>query len=255
MQAHFHPYRDGYSLLPKLRKISLDEVFLASEGSGDRYRREKQLAMEQQTHLVEENLSTELRTAVTEFLIERHPQLKGRTGPLEQLVTEIEEDIVIHSLDADRDWMSFGHVCFPSGWRPEEKIGRPLAEIHQPIPGMDLSNSRRLVETMVNHGPFERFVWSVVFEDELNFHPDRTRCDFDPVAPVVFVKVERQVTVGVPDSGGALFVLHQSLIPFDQIERGPLVAALRSMSPEQLEYKGLSGSAPKIIEWLTSLPS
>ncbi|TWT52229.1 hypothetical protein KOR42_30970 [Thalassoglobus neptunius] len=255
MQSRFHPYRDGYSLLPKLRKISLDEVFLASEGSGDRYRREKQLAMEHQTYCVEEQLSPKLRDAVTSFLIEHHPRLKGRIGPLEQLVTEIEEDIVIHSLDAERDWMSFGHVCFPSGWRPEEKIGRPLAEIHEPIPGMDLSGSRRLVETMVHHGPFERFVWSVVFEDELNFHPDRKRCDFDSSSPVIFVKVERQVTVGFPDFGGALFGLHQSLIPFDQIERGPLVAALRSMSPEHLEYKGLSQSAPRVIEWLASLPS
>ena len=33
--------------------------------------------------------------------------------------------------------MTAGVVCFPTRWRPSEKIGRTMAAIHEPVPRYD----------------------------------------------------------------------------------------------------------------------
>ena len=252
-QYRHHPYRDGYSVLPKLRRISSHEIFETDPAEHDCYIREKQLAMQNQKFCFQHNFDDSLRDVVTQFLVNNYPIELKSTGSLEQIVPQMQEDIIVHAIDGQRDWMAFGHLCFPSGWRPEEKIGKRLSEIHQPVPGMDLSNSRKLVETMVQHGPFERFVWSVVFEDELNFHPDIERARFDSENPNLFVKIERQVTVGLPKENGALFLLRQALIPIEFVDVPSLVVALKEMSNDELAYKGIAGSRIEVIAWLTEI--
>ena len=148
--------------------------------------------------------------------------------------------------------MAYGHVCFASDWRPEEKIGLSFREVHVPVPGMNLAASDRLVHAMIHAGPFERFVWSVVHEPRLNFHPRFPKRRFDPAAPCVYLKVERQTTVGFPDLGAALFSFRQHLLGMDDIQIPALIAALERMTPPQRAYKGLTDSAEPLIAWLRS---
>ncbi len=247
----FHPYREGYSVLPRLSQISREKLFRYNEGLHQRSLREKRLAAISQTVHLEHNLRDSLRSAVGTFLLNEYPVALEPVTSLECVAEQMQEDVVIHALDGERDWMAYGHVCFPSGWRPEENIGRPLREIHIPVPGIDLANSRKLVETMVHHGPFERFVWSVVFDDQLNFHPDQPHSSFNPTDPVVFVKIERQVTIGFPEHHGALFLLSQSLIDTKDIDRPALVKSIQQMNTAELRYKGLNQCKPDLLKWLS----
>ena len=247
-----HPYREGYSVLPRLRKIPVADLFEHDSAADQAYLTEKRLAAQSQLVCFEHDFSCPLRRVVTRFLVDKYPKQISAEESLEGVCAQIQPDVVVHALDAGRDWLAFAHVCFPSGWRPEEKIGKPLSEIHQPVPGMDLSHSQQLVDTMVNHGPFERFVWSVVFEEQLNFHPDRPRAEFCAERPQLFVKIERQVTVGFPEQGGALFLLRQSLIPVRAIDLPALRNALVQMNSNERKYKGLGSSADEIISWLDS---
>lgn len=246
-----HPYREGYSVLPKLRRIPQADLFHFDPDHYQRCLVEKQLAMNSQIVEVEHNLSDELRSAVSTFLIQNYPIPLKPAESLAGLAVQMQEDFIIHALQGAEDWMAYGHVCLPSSWSPEEKIGRCLRDLHSPIPGMNLDNSLKLVESMVWHGPFERFIWSVVFEDKLNFHPNQAHAGFNPERPQVYVKVERQVTVGFPEQQGALFLLCETVLEESQIDRPALVNAISVMSPEELAYKGLVDCKAGLLAWLS----
>ncbi len=237
-------------MLPRLRQISHREIFQVDANLHQRSLREKQLAALSQDVHVEYNLNDSLRSAARMFLLNHHPVELEPVAALSGIAAQMQEDVIIHALDGEKDWMAYGHVSFPSGWRPEENIGRPLKQIHVPVPGMDLAKSQKLVETMIHHGPFERFVWSVVFDDRFNFHPQQPRSPFDLADPVVFVKLERQVTIGFPEQHGALFLLSQSLIGPSQIDRPALAKAINEMSNEELQYKDLHQCKTDLLKWL-----
>ena len=249
-QGKPHPYLEGYSVLPKLRKLPVEDVFHYSPEHHQRCLAEKAKAREAQVYEVEERLSPELARLAKDFLWKHYPIPLESTASLDALIQQMSEDVVIHASDGTIDWMAYGNVCLPSHWRPEEKIGRSLKELHAPVPGINLENSSSLVAAMIHSGPFERFIWSVVYEDELNFHPDLPRKAFDPHQPQLFIKVERQVTVGFPSAMGALFILQESLLSLGEIEIPQLISAIRKMGLAERKYKGLANCEQEFLPWL-----
>lgn len=250
----YHAYEEGYSVLPRLKKLE-GPIFVVDEAY-DRFVTEKAEAVAHQPCFVEQGMTDELYEVLCDFIrressvIDASPAAAPKTR-FDRLLMRLQEDVAVHRLDETTDRLACAHVCFPSAWRPEEKIGRPLAEIHAPVPGLRLDNSRKLVEAMVYGGPFERYVWGVIFEDRINGHPRFPKAKFDPTAPRVFVKIERQVTYGLPEFGAAAFVLRQHLLPEPEIDKPALVTALRGMTPEQRAYKGFDGCFDELIAYLS----
>lgn len=239
----YHPYRKGYSTLPDLRKISPGEVWERDQGESDAIMREKSLALPRGCYW-ESEAPEDVLDEVASWVASWHPWRPS--GTFEEVARSIPEDILVHRVSGGRDWLAAAHVCFPSSWLPEEKIGRTWEEIHRPIP-MDLSSSSKIVRAMVSSGPFERFVWSVVYDARYDFHPRLARSSFAPGNPLV--KVERQVTVPFPHLGCCLFVLRQYLVR--DYDREALARAIEGMTLEQREYKGLVDPGP-LLEWLRS---
>lgn len=158
------------------------------------------------------------------------------------------------------------HVCAPSHWVPEEKLGQDFASIHAPVPGIEPVNrvAGAMVDAMVNRGPWVRFVWGIETTPRLNHHPEpppgeepRERAVFDPTREEPFLlRVERQVTRGLPDVGAAVFLIRLHHVPGSEIrsrpaEREALRSAILSMSPESRAYKGIAGHADALVEWLS----
>jgi len=241
----YHPYRDGYRVLPALKKLR--EPPFCVDDDLERYLHEKREASKVQRVFLEHEMNAEIYDAFASFIEQQGPAHVTRPYTLRSVAMQVQEDIAIQRIEDGRDWLAAVHVCFPSDWRPEEKIGKPLREIHAPIPGMNLDASYKLAETMVHHGPFMRFVWSVVYEDRINFHPDQPRRSFDPANPNVFVKVERQITWGFPDLGAALFILRQFIVRPPDVDLPALAAACINMNEEQRAYTGISD---ELIGWL-----
>ena len=151
-------------------------------------------------------MSEAIRDAACRFLVEHYPIPLDRPHTLDGLAMQIQEDLAIVRARG-RDWVAAVHACFPSGWRPEEKVGQPFAALHRVVPGMKLDNSAQIVEAMIRSGPFERYAWGVQFEPRMDGHPSHPKAPFDPTAPRIFVKVERQVTIGFPEHDAALFLM------------------------------------------------
>lgn len=255
-----HPYRAGYSVKPALTKIDAAAVFEPDARHAEWFERAKFRALCFQRCQVESDCPAAVYAAAVNFVSDHYPL--PLNGPLRaaghwtarwvfnSVARQVQEDLVIHRVAAGRDWMAAGQVCFPSGWNPLEKVGQSFAEIHAPVPGMERFDGRRLAETMVRHGPFERYVWGVLFADELNGHPNRPKAEFDPADPAVWVKVERQVTVPLPDVSAALFVLQYALVSPDEIDRPALAAAINAMTPAERTYKGLGACGDAVVSHL-----
>jgi len=235
-----HPYQKGYSVLPALNKLE-ESPFLKNKN----LTRARQEATKTQNVFFEHDINEEIYSPICQYIAkETEQELKS----FPELAYHLAEDVIIHRILDNRDWMAAGHICFPSGWWPEEKIGKPLSDIHKPIPGMRLKQSFKLAETMVYHGPFYRFVWSIIFEDRVNFHPSLPKKQFNPLVGSVYVKVEKQFTIGFPEIKAALFVLRQDLIFPGEIDYPSLYQACKNMTEEEKQYKGVTEELVEFLE-------
>ena len=182
------------------------------------------------------------------------------------LAMQVQEDVCLTRAEGERDWLAAGHVCSPGHWSVERKIGLPFTAVHGPVPGIEGINraAGAFVRLMIDRGPFVRFAWGFGTDDRLNHHPEEP-AGIDPDAwrgrrfvpgqSRPFLRVERQVTWGLPAVGAAAFTIRVShwdgeAIRADPHRRDLLRDALRSMSPAALAYKGLGGSFDAVGDWL-----
>lgn len=211
----------------------------------------------------------------TDLRLMRVETESGRVHPpylnaFDALAMQVQEDLNVLTLDpaSGRDWLSAVHVCSPSTWRPEEKVGQSFIGVHSPVPQAEamLRASRGIVNAMVHKGPYVRFVWGLTTNPQPNHHPDPPvgvsyeQWRGKPLTSVSegtkpYMWVERQVVWGCPEANASLFTIRFSCIDLAEIKANPeekalFKATLLSMSPEVREYKGLAESFDKILTWI-----
>jgi hypothetical protein len=188
---------------------------------------------------------------------------------LDALCSQIQEDVALTSrTEQEKEgWLSALHLCSPSHWAPESKIGKNFSEVHAPIAGVEKMNraAPQLVEGAVRKGPYVRFVWGFGTDKRLNHHPEPAP-DFDPSlwrgrsfqkesneSPFI-LRLERQLLYGLPSLEAFFFAIHVYFIDGHEIranekEKELLRSALLSMNSANLEYKGLSECLQDVIDW------
>ena len=174
------------------------------------------------------------------------------------LASQVQEDLAIWKRrSGEEEWLAALHLCAPNHWSAEEKIGRPFKQVHGPVADFQklAAASGPLVDQMIEKGPFVRFAWGVATDDELNHHPKKNSGrEFDPSAPLLKLRIERQTLSGFAEVSASLFTIRTYFrdvaVDLSNQERESLSSAIDSMSPEALAYKGLSKTAPAIQEWL-----
>jgi len=177
--------------------------------------------------------------------------VEGSPG-LDDLALQVQEDMAVLVIDErGRNRLAYLHVCMPSGWPPEEKIGKPFDQVHAPIPHIKPINAKQdsIARLMVNatRGAV-RFAWTITNDAALNHHPARDR-DAEHPTPLPdhpvgepLLRVERQVIRGFPDHAAALFTIRTYLYAFDDLDgraRSALARAVSGMSAASLAYKNM----------------
>ena len=177
----------------------------------------------------------------------------GRPGDgLESIAIHLQEDFAVLQLDEQgKNRLAYLNVCMPSGWAPEEKIGKPFHAVHAPVPHIEPINAKQdaIAKLMVNatRGAV-RFAWTITDDAALNHHPKRDRSIEHPT-PLPdhpkgepLLRVERQVIWGFPEHQSALFTIRTYLYPFESLMpevRAALARAVAGMSQESLVYKNM----------------
>ena len=180
---------------------------------------------------------------------------------LQTIGQEIQEDFAVVRVADNTDTLELLHVCAPSGWAPEDKIGRSFLGVHQPVPdfGPVARAAPGLLQGCVEKGPFVRFVWTVEETDDLNHHPDiRSPAGRQFLDGNLCIRTERQVIHGFPEWNAFLFTIRVGFVRIPDLAQNPawippLISGLQSMSPASREYKGLEHSFDLVIEILNSI--
>ena len=179
---------------------------------------------------------------------------RGTREDFLELSLEIQEDFALLERGATgTDRLVALSVCFPSGWEPERLLGSSFREVHRPIPEFhDVARSAsKLVDAMVERGPYVRFVWTLVADDRLDHHPRDAPRDAWSDASRGFLRVERQLTVPFREDHGSLFLIRTYVTPLevlDPAERAILRAAVERMPESIRRYKGLEGFPVRLLD-------
>jgi dimethylamine monooxygenase subunit A len=280
--ARYRPYADGkYSVKPGLFRFGTDF------GNGDAdlrlfqidrnfqaYREAKQAAhvIRPDDHHLSSNLHPDVDQAVCRFiadrLVEEYPQW-FQMGPdaritcllthetfqiqakrLAMLALQVQEDLTVVSVDGDKNWLSAGHVCLPSGWSLKDKIGKDFSAVHERVPGALSLMERQgeYVKQMVNATVgLVRFVWAIG-RDYIDGHPSHERSPL--TLDNAIIRVERQVIWGLPEVNAALFAIRPYNYQIEEEDKPLLASAVESMSDDAARYKGLESLKYDIIrQW------
>ncbi|MER8691260.1 DUF3445 domain-containing protein [Mesorhizobium opportunistum] len=207
-----------------------------------------------------------------------HPALPSRLAdaPLVAASLLVQEDLILMRRD-DNGWrLAAGSLCFPSSWSLQEKFGKPLQQIHAPVPGFGPgTRPAELINRMfdgLQGQAVERYNWSIQSGDAL-YHPlsniermDRatnrpTRFPDGDVKAHAFIRVERQTLRKLPASGDILFTVRIHLDPFAVLARHPnratlalsFAAQLDALDLAQLDYKGLTPDRDRLVAVLNHM--
>jgi hypothetical protein len=152
-----------------------------------------------------------------------------------------------------------GCVCFPSSWALEEKIGRPMDEIHGVVPRLNVELGRQIATFLDRLKPgvtWMRSNWGLSRSPELNQHPSRNtpRLDETITLDQVHFRLEEQSLTALPATNGILFgirVRNVALSSYRNSSEGERLAnALETMPEAIAEYKGLTRARKQIIQAL-----
>jgi hypothetical protein len=254
-----------------------ERVFVEEDGTRDAQQEVLELLG---AHLPERFPDTYRRTAagVEAVGAESHFTIPSGLGdaPLVAASLLIQEDLILMRRN-DSGWrLVAGSLCFPSSWLLVEKFGRPLQEIHAPVPGFGPgTRPAELINRMfdgLQGQAVERYNWSIQSDNAL-YHPlsdlqrtDRatnrpSRFPDGDVGAHAFIRVERQTLRKLPVTCDILFTIRIHLDPLAVLARHPdraklaasFAAQLEALDLAQLDYKGLTSDRDRLIAVLNHM--
>jgi hypothetical protein len=206
-----------------------------------------------------------------------HPALTNEQlqslPPLHAASLLVQEDLILMRR-GEAGWrLAAGALCFPSSWSLGEKFGRPLQDIHAPVPGFGRGTRNadlisRMFDNLQGQG-VQRMNWSLQARPELYYPLSDTQRNerannrpskFPDMAAVArgFIRVERQTLRKLPRSGDILFTIRIYLDPLRLFETHPdrkalatsFASQLMAMDEAQLDYKGLTADRDRLVATL-----
>ncbi len=192
--------------------------------------------------------------------------LAGDRPALEAAARLVQEDLVLMRRGSDGWRVAAAALCFPSAWRLADKFGRPMHEVHAPVPGFGAGTRpaeliTRMFDNLRTGAAMLRWNWSL-FGDAVLFHPEPSHAvpRFGVAGEKAVLRLERQ-TVTRLDSGDVLFTIRIYLEPIDALARQPegreiaaaLGAQLAALPFEQAEYKGLAAERETVLRRLEGI--
>lgn len=187
------------------------------------------------------------------------------TPPLQRAARLVQEDLVLMRRGPEHWRLAAASLSFPSSWVLAEKFGRPMHEVHSPVPGFgDGTRNAGLIERMFDNcrpgAPMIRWNWSLFGDDRL-FHPEAGHPDRPRFTDGAWLRLERQTFTRLAQSGDLLFTIRIGLRSVESLAaepQGPAIAAtllrqLEGLDESQLAYKGLLADHTRLRQLLARL--
>ena len=199
---------------------------------------------------------------VLEQIAARYKSELASAPPVEPvaLSLQMQEDFVIlHDHGIGTGFTAeFLSVCFPSNWRPADKLGKDFLAIHAPVAdSASLLKARQGIESIAfRQQSMVRHVWLLSPTDALAQDPETRGRNWEMVLSSaggdahallsqVYFRVERQSTLPLPEIKRAVFFIRIMVCPLLAVlQQSPsradvLSKSLASMSDAFLRYRGM----------------
>ena len=233
--------RVPYTTSPRMEKYEGD---LLSRHEGDsltELERYRLIEKKKELKFQGENIWFQSDLAYHHKLVGKACEVLGteRETEITKLGLKIQEDIVI----MHRGKLEAAFVAFPSGWKPGDKQGYTLEELHTPVAdGDDLRRmSNKLTELMCSKYNFHRSVWTLTTSRYLSAYPEYKQPEPTSLDKL-WLRIEHQKTFCIEEGVTSGFLIYVYMIPywflFDQI-KDKIKQSINSMSESVLAYKNL----------------
>jgi hypothetical protein len=188
--------------------------------------------------------------------------LDGPEHPLVRAARCVQEDLLLLEERAGTPTLVAGVVCFPSRWDLVAKLGRPLREIHGPVPRFDDQlgpATDAALARLTPDRPMWRVGWTLDDVGDLHQPPGSPSRPAAPtvadVADTVVLRLEQETLRRLPRHGTVLFTIRTLTTPLrwfasDPAEAGRLARALRAIPDDVAAYKSLAASRDVAARWL-----
>jgi hypothetical protein len=191
-------------------------------------------------------------------------------GPMASAALLIQEDLVLMRKSENGWRLVAASLCFPSAWNLHEKFGRPMHEIHQPVPGFGPGTRNaglidRMFDNLRVEHPVIRWNWSLYGDDTL-YHPAsdnkmKKRFGDGPIVGNVIMRLERQTLRKLPISGDILFTIRIYNNPLEVLQTHAhgqalaksIASQIAAMTDDEIDYKGLVGERERLLDRLEHL--
>ena len=185
------------------------DVLRIAEGAGP--------AVQELLHMVLDQLSSEYRVAPDQVIRPDGANVPiDRAKPLHTLGRLVQEDLCVLQKQGEEHVLTAAALCFPASWHLDEKFGRPLTAIHEPVASYTLDIARRVQRLFdgVRPGrPIWRFnrLWYVDpdLHQPRSIHARRPKPDGSQPA---FFRCERQCILRLPDTEAVVFSIHTFVV-------------------------------------------
>ncbi len=260
-------FADDLTLRAQLLKDRYPEVFASLDGSEAAQQEVLELLIEHLlTHFPQhyrrreqklENLVTGQSWDPTDF----------SAAPLDLAGRLVQEDLCLMQPGSEGYILTAASLCFPSHWLLRQKLGRPMAQIHQPVPGYREQLERpldRFFAQLKSDKPVWRVNWSIVDTPELFLAQSRSPKATHPILNVsnageqLWLRTERQTLRRLAQSQAILFTIRTYVCPLSFLEARPALAhslaqAVQHMPPDMQRYKSILPIRDALLGYLSQV--
>jgi hypothetical protein len=257
-----------YEFVLRVRRQNPADFFRQQDGSGEILaERARWLNTAVDHHLVCSRQAEPLVREFRQLLIDWQLLRDGETPadlPASELLNclgrKLEPDFVLLRRDRGVARLAAGCVCFPSSWSLPEKQNLTVDEIHGIVPSLNRAIGRpidQFLSRLAAGTAWCRANWGLSRWGELNQDPWRQLPRLTPeVSPAeIWLRVEHQALVALPQSDGVLFAIRVqtdrlSQVLLDRDVRHNFRRALASMPEDMVRYKGIEPVRASILSWI-----
>lgn len=245
-------HSDVFACLPDSQASQKEALVLLIEHLGDRfpqhYRRQDKTI---------ENITTGQVWTSSDF----------ETAPLDLAARLVQEDLLLVQPSPEGYRLAAASVCFPLRWRLQEKLGRPLSQIHSPVPDYQEKLARPIdsfFDRLKCDRPAWRLNWSIVDSPNL-FLPSNSgepsvhsAITAQNAGERLWLRVERQTLRRLSESGDILFTIRTYVHPLQAIADEPemarnLATAIEQIPLDMQHYKTLLPIREALLGYLNRL--
>lgn len=192
-------------------------------------------------------------------------ELPKHDHPLMRASVIVQEDLVLMQPTPDGYILGAASVCFPTGWNLLEKIGRPMWDIHEDVPGLNEKIGHSVDKFFKNLKPgkkIKRFNWSLYDSTDL-FQANWAREEQERPTDITSqnigdrftFRVEKQTLQRLSRSEDILFTIRIFNTPLSEIcaddkRRTAFLHTINTMPQEMQDYKELTPYIDIIRDYL-----